>query len=236
MWLLPFRLSKNNKKRVSLLLDFINKKQPDIITLQEVWDTKHITFLKKHLKNYFFSYVAKKKLNISGVVTISKCSPTNIEFFPFKKNKEMDFVEKRVMKGVIKTEYKIKDKKFFFYNTHLYNPTSERKKQITKNQIHFIKSRIKPNGTVFLCGDLNLDKNEFEKVNNGFFSFAEKTRNTFSSDNKYLKKWWDRKVKGNKKIDYILIKTDAKYSFKSQTINKDLSDHFGIYTEVNFES
>jgi exonuclease III len=235
MWLLPFRLSKHNKKRVNLLLDFIKKTQADVITLQEVWDTKHIDFLKKNLPEYYFSYVAKKRLNISGVVTFSRYKPTSVDFFPFRKTKEMNFIEKRVKKGILKTEYKIKGRSLIFYNTHLYNPTSEAKKRITKIQFESIKSKIMPNQTIFFCGDLNLKKIEFERQNKGFFSYAEKVNNTFSSKSKYLKKWWDPKVKANKKIDYVLIKTKSKFSFQSKSINNDLSDHFGIYTEIKFD-
>jgi endonuclease/exonuclease/phosphatase family metal-dependent hydrolase len=235
MWLLPFRISKHNKKRLKSLMEYIRQKNPDIITLQEIWDIKHINFLRKNLPEYHFEYTPRKRLNFSGLATLSRYKPASMEFFPFKKNKSMIFIEKSVLKGVLKTEYKIEGKKIIILNTHLYAPLKGKVEKETKKQLEFTKSKINTKGTIFLCGDLNLEKKDFEKINKGFFKYAEREQNTFSSENRYVKKWWDRKAKHDTKIDYILAKTDNKIYFRSQTVKEPLSDHYGIYTKVELK-
>jgi endonuclease/exonuclease/phosphatase family metal-dependent hydrolase len=237
MWLLPFKLSKDNRKRLKQLVLVIREKNPDIVALQEVWNKKYIKFLSKKLSEYNFNFLAKKSFNISGLVTMSKYSPQIEKFLPFTRNMGQPFFEKSVRKGLLKVEYKINGKKIAFYNTHLSCPNGGNEKYYTMKQFEFIKNKINQKQVSILCGDLNLKDREFERINNNFFSYAENSKNTFSIENKYLRKWWDRKPEANKKIDYILIKVPEKikFNFNSETIKHALSDHFGIYSEIELK-
>lgn len=234
MWLLPFYYSKHNKSRLNKLIDIIKIKNPDIVTLQELPRKKHSKFVEKNLPEYFVSHHARKILNKSALVTLSKNKPVETEFFPFSKEKIRARPEKLITKGILATHF---DNKVSVYNTHFYLIKKDKDKHLLEKQLDFTKSILKKQNICFLCGDLNMDKKHFDKVNNGFFSYVENSKVTFSKDSRYHKKWWDNKIHGNKKIDYILIKCPQKIkiSYKSKTIKHDLSDHYGIYSEITVD-
>jgi endonuclease/exonuclease/phosphatase family metal-dependent hydrolase len=227
MWLMPFPYSTRQKLRLRKLVEFINRKKPDIITMQEVPLKKHIGFLKKRL-DYFFTYHGSF-VNKSGLVIMSKIMPANTGYKAFPKSKGMSMIDRVVRRGILYADF-LDDVRI--YNTHLYHKSLDHRVKITLNEFQFLKDTIAEDKKCIICGDLNLNKEQFEKANNGFFKYAENTKNTFSFENKYLKKWWDPHVTGDKKIDYILVKSKTKFSFQSKLIKEEISDHYGIYSEI----
>ncbi|MEM3374341.1 MAG: endonuclease/exonuclease/phosphatase family protein [Candidatus Woesearchaeota archaeon] len=223
MWLLPFGFSKDNKKRLKLLVDYIEKNEIDIICLQEVWKNSYISYLKKNIKKkYFFSYNKTKFWNKSGLICLTKIKPKNVEFFEFKKSKDNPLINKIAKRGFLKLSFKEYD----IYNTHLYYKTDIKiGLKIALKEFEQLKKNI--HRFSIICGDLNIDKKIFDKINT--FYYADNIENTFSSKNKYSKKWWEKKVILDKKIDYIL--TTKKVNFKSYAI-EGLSDHEGILSEI----
>jgi len=233
MWLLPIRFSKHNGQRVKKLIHFVKKLNPDIITLQEIWQKKHIKTLKKHLKEYHLTLHKTRFWNKSGLVVLSKEKPVKQEYFAFKKIKERGIYNRIAPKGVLVVHFK---KEIVIYNTHLHHRTDGEKIKVAYGEFNLVKKRIKKSKTSILCGDLNLTKTQFDKINKGFFLHAEDSQNTFSKKNPFFKKWWEKKMpQGNKKIDYIVIRTNKKFLYKSRTIkNPVMSDHYGIYSEIDF--
>lgn len=224
MWLLPFGFSKDNKKRINLLIKIVNKYNPDLIALQEIWQNRYINYLNKYLKNYYFCYHKTKFWNNSGLLTLSKIKPKKIEFYPFVKKKDKGFLNKFLLRGFLKISFN----NFDFFNTHLYHRTDYNNGlEIAFEEFTFLKKKI--NRFSILCGDLNIDKKIFEKFNDIFY-YLDNEKNTFSSRNKYSKKFWENKVILDKKIDYIL--STKKLTFSSKLI-KGISDHYGLISFVN---
>jgi exonuclease III len=234
-WLIPFPFSKHAKKRTKDLILTIKKLDPDIITLQEVSKKSKIKHLMKKLPEYHFSFYSGKKYNSSGLLTLSKKKPLNTRFIKFKKVK-IKSIAKIPKRGILITEFK----DHFIYNIHLFAVINkedvEKKLAVTKNEFELLKKYIEKDKICFVCGDFNLTKNQFDNINNDFFEYAENTGDTFSFFNQYVKKWWDKNVTANKKIDYILVKLPKgkKLAFTSRTIEKPiLSDHYGILSEID---
>ena len=201
MWLLPFYYSKHNKSRLNKLIEIIKMKNPDIVTLQELPRKKYIKFFENNLPEYFISYFSTRIMNKSALVTLSKKEPLKTEFFPFSREKIFSRSEKLIRKGILATHFN----KFSVYNTHFYLIKKEKDKLLLEKQLDFTKKVLKKKNICFLCGDLNMDKKHFDSVNKGFFSYCENSKITFSKDSRYHKKWWDNKIHGDKKIDYILV-------------------------------
>jgi len=233
-WLVPFPFSKHKKSRMKKLVQTIKTLKPDIITLQEVSKKSQIKYLMKKLSQYHFSFYSGKKYNSSGLLTLSKQKPLNSRFIKFKKVK-IKSIAKFSKRGILITEFK----DFFLYNIHLFpiikKKDIEKKIHTTKNEFKLLKTHIEKEKVCFVSGDFNLTRNLFDEVNNGFFTYAENTGDTFSFFNKYVKKWWDRNVTANKKVDYILVKLpkNKKITFTSRTIERPiLSDHYGILSDI----
>ena len=224
-WMLPLGLSKLNNKRFNRIYEFIIKEQPDIICLQEVWFSKYVKKLQK--LNYNIFSQAKGFFNRSGLVTMTK-KKHNAEFIKFPEYKT-SLLHKVAKRGF----HKVKVEDVTFFNAHLYVMPGVENTLIAKKELNIIKKHM--SGKAILCGDMNIEKKEFDKFNNKYFSYAENTKNTFSSLNPLIKKWWDPKMIADKKIDYILIKNPVKFTFKSEIVKGEMSDHYGILSEINFK-
>lgn len=223
-WMLPLGLSKINNKRFKRIYEFIEKEQPDIVMLQEIWFSKYVKKLEK-LDYYVFSQ-AKFPFNRSGLVTMTK-KKHRAEFIKFPEY-STTFMHKLAKRGF----HKIDIDNISFFNAHLYVMPGVENTLIAKKELDIIKKHMKKKSV--LCGDMNIDKKEFDKINKKYFSYADDVKNTFSSANPLLIKWWDPKMIADKKIDYILIKNPAKFTFKSRVIKGEMSDHYGILSEINF--
>ena len=231
-WLVPYPYSRERKSRFEKLILTINTLKPDIVTLQELSDKKYIRFLKNEFPKYSVTSPGGKLFNRSSLVTLSKNKPINTTFIPYKNPKDIDIKMKLVKRGVLVTEFN----DYFIYNTILYPEGWNVKYSL--DDLNILKKSIDSDKICFVSADLNLRLKDFEKGNKGFFSFVEDTDNTFSYLNHYVYKWWDKNVKAAKKIDYILVKnpTKKKIFYKSRLIKKPLlSDHYGIYTQVEIK-
>ena len=142
----------------------------------------------------------------------------------------MDKVAKR---GALLTRFK----DFDLINTHLY-PDNWGNDNITYNEFDIVKKHCNKRKPTILAGDLNMKYEAFKKANNGFFELADDVWNTFGLYNEYVKKWWEKNVTTNKKLDYVLIRDPEKkkITFNSRAVRRPvLSDHYGIYSEIEIK-
>ncbi|NTV24408.1 MAG: endonuclease/exonuclease/phosphatase family protein [Nanoarchaeota archaeon] len=226
MWLLPFRISKHNNKRIKRIIEIIRKEEPDIVTLQEVWEAKHIWFMEQVLGYHCSSFA--KRFNPTGLVTFSRSKPSSAQVFYYTRPEKSNLVEGLVKKGALCTEIEVEGKSIYIYNTHLYCAFSRKEFWVTIKQFNELKAFSKQ--PCIVCGDLNLTLDMFEEENNGFYNRAEDIDVTFSEKNPY-KKWWDPNKPKDRKLDYILSH-GMDVSFKSRKIDETISDHDGIVSEV----
>ena len=230
-WLIPFPFSKHGRSRINNLFGTIKNLNPDIVTLQEVTLSSHVKKIKKTFPEYFLMHGAGRFGNRSGSLTMTKEKPLLSKFVSFPKAKV-----RRLHKIIKRGFFVIKLKNFFLINAHLYpgnwNP------ELTLQEFEILKKQCDKKKITIVAGDLNLNYEIFDKVNNNFFECVDAVGNTFSFFNKYVKKWWERTITANKKIDYILVRNPNKKQiiFKSRIIRKPLiSDHYGIYSEIEIK-
>ncbi len=230
-WLLPTPFSKDKKKRIEDLITLLKNIDPDVAALQEVARKRYINLFKKELGDYIFTFNKKGRVwNRPGLLTLTKTKPLSTKFIPFRVKKKGGVMAKFVGQGFF--ELKL-DKEVYLYNVHLH--PDDWKDELTFEQFKFLKSNIKKDKLCFVCGDLNMNFGDFKRLNKDFFESVDSSGSTFSFYNIYVKKWWEKNILPNKKLDYILVRNPDKKKiiFNSMTLRKPLlSDHYAVYSEV----
>jgi endonuclease/exonuclease/phosphatase family metal-dependent hydrolase len=228
MWLFLFPISIDHKKRIRRLATKINELKPEFIALQEFFYKNDINYLLKQIDNYYFIHEVGLT-NKSGLLTLTKHKPGNINFINFDKN-ELNFPENLTSKGLLITEFKIKNKKFKFINTHFnFHKNNVLRKKYTKNCFNKLIN-LNLNDLTFIAGDFNMFPDELKKYTKNLF-LIENEKITWDKKSKYIKYFTIKNLlKQNAKLDYLF--SNKKMKFKSQTIRNDISDHYGIFTEV----
>lgn len=221
LWLLPFTVSRENRKRLKRFISLVNKLDPDIIALQEVWMKLHIRYLKKRLPNYNFYYKKSKIYNKSGLLTLSKIK-LNFKHTTFD-SKGLHIIEKIAQKGYqVLTTGKLQ-----IINTHLYNDFFSISDVKTIKQFQQLKKQ-----NTILSGDLNLPLERFKQLNKGFYKVSN-TEITCTKKNKYQTVSYNKLSTTNSKIDYIAS------SYKGAKINTKLikkplvSDHYILFSKIS---
>jgi len=231
-WLLPPPFSVHNKERLNELIRLIKKLNPDIVTLQEIWLNKHIRFLKENLNEYHITSSKTKFYNQSGLVTLTKSKPlsTKIYFFEPVRSNIAEVIGK---KGYLIVDVPLPKSKLSIINTHLYTPLLSSGKKYPERQFEIIK-KITGNREFLVAGDFNIDLANFTRINRNHFKQKCGKEDTLRSTNLYsyrrLNRLWREK---NKKIDYILLRTNKKASLKTRVIkNPIISNHFGMFATL----
>jgi len=231
-WLLPFGISRKNKIRKEQILIEIKKKNPDIITLQEVWLIKDINYFKKHLKNYHPVHSNSLFFNKSGLLTLTKEKPSEVKKVIFPIAKRSSLIERIGAKGLHSINLAFKRKKLHIINVHLYFPIKKEDKLIDFLELKFINHLI--NKSTIVLGDLNLNYNSLKKWRK-YDSFKLGGRKpTYSSKDVYAKKYGDKRKFFRDKIDYSLLSKKSKLKLVSKTITAPvLSDHYALEGTVS---
>ncbi len=231
LWMLPAPIASDQKKRLQRFILLVKRTDPDIITLQEVWLGKYITFIRKNLKGYHLHRAGKGVFNKSGLVTLSKKAPSSSHFHLFPKLKGVGRMEKLAGKGYLVIMLSLFGRKFHVVNTHLYCPMVEKKKKITEQQFGMLKS-ISRSGNWIISGDLNIDEPEFKKLNMGHFTHHTAKVYTVSKENKYARSRMNRFGKGDKKLDYTLLRAKSNNIIMHTEVlqNPKVSDHYAVLT------
>jgi endonuclease/exonuclease/phosphatase family metal-dependent hydrolase len=245
-------LEKDTYKRIKTLGISLNKKDIDIINLQEVFTYYHLCLLRRKMINFpycvFEGFIFGPK---GGLVTFSKIPIQKSSFVSYPNPK----IVKRMFLGKGMLINKIENSAIYVLNTHL---TANRDNDWSKtnrfypthiSQIERLKKVIENiNSFKFLIvsGDFNISKNSdlYKKVINKMQLedvFEEYNFPTFHQE------FMSKGEKSNR-IDYILIKTKKRWSSTSKghlftkaqiarNINKGfLSDHIGLQALLNLES
>lgn len=225
-WLLPFFFSINNKKRLGKIIALIKKINPDIITLQEVWLSIYVAELQKMLSDYTFTSSNPSFFNRAGlVIGVKRNMPvTNHPFIP---TKEYSLVEKWGGKG-----YQILHlpENILLLNTHLYASTKVAEENIAKIQFGLLSSVIGIERGI-LVGDLNIEQNDFLKINN-IFQYTPSPDYTLVKTNMYANVGRNN-TPYSKKIDYVLGSSGL-YVTEEIISDDTLSDHFPIIGTIEY--
>lgn len=234
-WLFPIPLSSDCDFRLIKILDMIKERDPDIITLQEVWSNKYLKYLAQNLQGYFLISSKSPIYNQSGLVTFVKKQPLSSEINFFKLSFRQNFTEWILRKGYITVVIELGGKKFTIVNTHLYASFSKFAKIIPEKQLANLMNSI-PNNNVILCGDLNLGENEIEQINQDKFVRLCNSEPTSDIKNIYCHKRFNKFMSNkSKKIDYFFFGKKLPEKFQYEIIKSPfVSDHYPMFTHINF--
>ena len=207
---------------IDLFVKTINEINPDIISLNEVFGEDSNSFYGDQVKeiaqkmgyNYFFGKAISISKGVYGNALLSKFKIENPEIIPIPDpiiKDEDTYYESRI---IIKA--KIED--IIIFVTHI-----GLAKQEKINAINILENNIKKLTKSFIImGDFNMtpDDNLLKPILKYTCDTLENDLgNTFPS------------INPEKRIDYILVSKNIK-NFKSQIINKIVSDHFPIEAEI----
>jgi endonuclease/exonuclease/phosphatase family metal-dependent hydrolase len=232
-WLFGKPLSSDCYGRMDKIVAMIKEKNPEIITLQEVWSNRYISYLEEKLPNYTFIFSKTPFWNQSGLVTILKQAPLNYKVNFFKLSRHHNFTEFFLRKGYITTEVMLEDEKWYLINTHLYAAFSGKGAKITEEEFTELVSKL-PSTNVLLCGDFNFEEQKFNELNSGRFSRMCNSEITFGGDgNPYARARFNALMKKNKKIDYLLYKSPSILNTEYEVIKSPfVSDHYPMYAKI----
>jgi len=230
-WLLPTGFSSENHSRLDKIIKLIKKENPDIITLQEVWTNDSIAKIKKELKDYKIIYSKNLIFNRTGLVTGLRMPHKShkVEFYPLSESHSP--LERLARKG-----YQIinLDEELTLVNTHLYNPTNKREKEITKKQCKYLldlTNRLDWKKVVII-GDFNLSRKEIYRLG-GNINFGSDEYLIDISENKYIFYRGNKHKKYNDRIDYLLYNKKNDLNIRTKLLLEEkLSDHYPIIANI----
>lgn len=211
--------------------NFISEKSPDILALQEFYQSPKISF------SYPYKYIkTKSKKNKFGLAIYSKYQIINAGSFDFEKS-----ANNIIFADVVKNEDTIR-----IYNIHLeslkINPKEEYfgeenneklfgrlkstfQKQAIQTQ-QFLSHEAKWNGKKIICGDFN--NTAFSWVYN---KISHNKKDAFVEAGKGFGKTFDYPFP--MRIDFILTSTDIEIN-QFKTFSEKYSDHFPILARINW--
>ncbi len=234
-WLFPTPLSTDCYLRLSHIVEMIKTRDPDIITLQEVWSNKYISYLKEKLSGYFFIYAQTTFYNQSGLVTILRQEPKDYKVNFFKLSPHHNFTEFFLHKGYITTDIELNGENWTVTNTHLYAAFTKKTEVIIENQFKELVSKM-PNSKVVICGDLNLSEDKIQELGGEKLKRFCDSQNTSDINNPYAHARFNSWIIGNKskKIDYMLYKNSTVIDSQYEIIKTPfVSDHYPMFAKAN---
>lgn len=245
--------------RIDNVVKFINEQDADIICLQEVFDYDAHEALYNKLKtkySHFYTHIGPWHFDgslsslgfESGLFVASKYPIKNPIFHPFKNDNP------HINRGVFSFDIATPDGKSAgsIFTTHLEpfeNGKTLREKELTQIIALMQSKNLNEAYPVILCGDLNLPPNEAKKWINTYFEDSIDINNMeVSKDNLTSYDFTTKRLAINDELkpeylDYMLLlknnkdnnskmKTSIIKTFDTEHINKSLSDHNALFSEI----
>ncbi len=171
VWDTPFWIATKRHERMHRLGGFLKTQNPDIICLQESFDTKHRDMIHEALgKNTYHTtdeeglmrrvFVFGRMDQTGGLVIFSKFPIKSATFTPFK-NPILSSVQERIgRKGYLTAEIQTPKGSLLVINTHLYSLRSVHASAVRIYQLNQIFKATKERREAMpsvLAGDLNED-------------------------------------------------------------------------------
>ena len=255
IWDIPFWFCLNREKRIARLPEFIKKYDPDIICLQESFDTENRTLIHNSLGKSIYKapdnygktrriLLYKKFDRSGGLLTLSKFKIKNTNFRPFKKHPLMSLPERLARKGFLETLLQTPKGPLLVFNIHFVGGVvTKTSKKIKLAQINMLLERLKDEKiTTIIAGDFNDEatdeKDNFSRLLEklGFKNsavFLKKTqRPTLRIDNPYTTILFQIRAGGiSERWDHVLIKNGNSVQLEVNDVRtltqprNPLSDH-----------
>lgn len=199
----------------------IEKEDPDMICLQEVWLNTYVRQLKNQLPTYTFQASDTLLFNRSGLLFASKEPVQTMQSGTFPDSQEHSLEEKLAGKGWQLASFK----DVTVLHTHLYAPTESSGYGMTKAQLQQLEALDLPDDTV-LVGDCNLPRDRFCQSTTRFVCPDDKAH-TITSDNSYASARFNNP--SDAKWSYITPTKDARVSVTASVRKQPVvSDHYAL--------
>lgn len=252
---IPIPVKKNI--RFKLIAKELYKMSPDIIALQEVFVWTNRNTLINKLKDQYYVYPEKfSAFSSGGLITFIK-KGIKINEFKFSKFKEqgnrtlISIPDGIAGKGYQTFHLTVNKKTINFINCHMlcqYNRTHILKSSYLKQIEEIIVTTSILGPSTILCGDLNDDPNSngISRLKDSIGLVEKLSDNEFTIDLNNLNRGKLMNIFSNGKsyrTDYTFVTKNIKIKKQSLIFNEfveynskkyHLSDHYGIYTEIEF--
>lgn len=225
LWLLPFPFARDHGQRLYDVIAMIDRLNPDIVTLQEVWLYSHIEPLRSSLPEYWMVLPPLDIFNKTGLVIFSRHRPTRVTYGTFGRTWLHNPIEHLAGKGYLRASFD-EPQTFDLLCSHAYAPKGKHERAITDNNVlhlcGLMESSARP---IVLAGDLNTKVPRLQELlTEGYAWEADlETRTQARPD--------------GKKIDYVLGRagTGTSLAITSQVLFEPLvSDHLPLIATVTF--
>jgi endonuclease/exonuclease/phosphatase family metal-dependent hydrolase len=250
MYLLPaIAPVKGRITRASLIANELNNSGYDILCLQEAFHHKAVAILQKELKTiypyqYGPIYDSKNKFETNSGLLI--CSKTPFLIIDSILYRDANGIDAKAKKAAVLFQATINGKNFQVILSHMQSGkfSATRRKQFDQIKTELIDKYTKNDMPLFICGDLNTDRDtvvEYEYMlhsldaKNHILS-GEKQYSYDGKTNTIARHLWKE---ASTNLDYILLKNNNApikiisqkiVAYKKQWCKKytDLSDHYGV--------
>lgn len=225
--LFPAPFFFNQQQRIAEFARCARRLDPDFIFLQEVWDNNSLSMLIAAFPDYYSAYMPGLGYNYSGLLILSRYPTKATMARRFAVSLKHSLDELTAQKGWLLVTSEIAGKTVHLLNTHLYssNPAAQYRPNLTQfSQITDLAKNLP--GRVIVGGDMNLRPQDVD---------ARLPANL-------LRDGCNLPTAGyptlTKKLDYILLKTDAgnKDLIKGHRVDTPIrfSDHSPVFAEITF--
>lgn len=230
LWLLPGGFAVDKEARIARFVAYARHLWPHVITLQEVWTTNQVAYLKRRFPEYaVFASGGRGPVNEGGLVTLTRLPSDSAGFSAFAPGRGASLVERQARKGYLTVRLATPAFKTCIINTHLYSPGNPRELALTAAQFETLR-RLRPAGDYVIVGDLNLAQSAFDRLNGAFFLTEEDTAHTVDPGNRYRRKGLSasRRQKSLKSDRLLIPRAQAwRFALRSVLIREPLvSDHY----------
>lgn len=225
--LFPAPFFFNQQQRITEFAKCARRLDPDFIFLQEVWDNNSLGLLIAAFPDYYSAYMPGIGYNYSGLLILSRYPTKATMARRFAVSLKHSLDELTAQKGWLLVTSEIDGKPVYLLNTHLYSadPSVHYRPNLTQfSQVADLVKNLSGRGIV--GGDMNLQPEEID------------TRLPAN----LLRDGCSLPTAGyptlTRKLDYILLKTDAgnKDLIKGHRVDTSMrfSDHSPVFAEITF--
>jgi endonuclease/exonuclease/phosphatase family metal-dependent hydrolase len=245
--------------RLNFFCNQVQKLNPDIILLQELFGKKPKKFVIRNLKKSGYLYHPEKLNNWrkGGLFYLSKFKIQNHTYTPFLEQGPilpLSLFDRLIKKGLQTVKFTIGDKLVYILNTHLiaqhYHTKWEQKanyRQVEELIEHTKQIKKQNPHLIIVCGDFNLEpKSENYQLltkNNFYDPLHGSKEYTYSTDNVNIQRLIKTIIPiQSRRMDLMLFKglkpadIEQKIVFKNKEMFKNkeiqISDHYGLLSKI----
>lgn len=250
--LLPYTFSTDRKERLETLVDMVRSCRPDVVILQEVFETAVVDLLARRLPDYRVITSGARDptgtVNYSGLVTLTRLPVRQVRFRGFPPPPlTAKLIERIGRKGLLAVDVAAPGFRGSIVNLHLYASRDPMERLITARQlaevVAFVAAERRAGRRVLVAGDFNLTAEEMSPMlppdwrlsRHGPTYDPPRNHYTVEGANDTPGNHEDRRLgRGVKTVDYLVNPDTADLRVRSGVLDHvRLSDHYFLQHVVD---